>query len=263
MKDKTIKIIGIVVGILLIIVILYMLFYIIGFFKDNNFTNKGTNKDLTKNISKIDIDLKYTSLSIESCSKYRVDTDNEFIKVEIIDNTLRIKEKKHNPLTRKDTESITLCINKNSNLSELELDTGAGKVEIEDLNVEKAEFDLGVGSLTMENSKITDKFNLDGGAGSITINDSTLTDSDIDLGVGVLHLTASLDGNTKIDSGLGNSYLDIIGNKKDYTFVIDKGLGKVLIDNETFVSGTFGNGNKKIVLDTGTGNTTINFKNND
>ena len=260
MKDKTIKIIGIVFGILVIIAIVYMLFYIIGFFKDNNFSNKSTNKDLTKNISKIDIDLKSTSLKIENCSKYRVDTDNEFIKVEIIDNTLRIKEKKHNPLTRKDTESINLCINKNSNLDELELDMGAGKVEIEDLNVSKAEFDLGAGSFTMENANISREFSLDGGAGSITIDDSTLNNSLIDLGLGVLRLNASLDGKTKIDSGLGNCYLDIIGNKDDYTFVIDKGLGKVLIDNESFVSGTFGNGNKKIVLDTGTGNTTINFK---
>ena len=172
-------------------------------------------------------------------------------------------EKKHNPLTRKDTESINLCINKNSNLDELELDMGAGKVEIEDLNVSKGEFDLGAASFTMKKANITREFSLDGGAGSITIDDSSLNNSLIDLGLGVLHLNASLDGNTKIDSGIGNCYLDIIGKKNDYTFVIDKGLGKVLIDDESFVSGTFGNGNKKIVLDTGTGNTTINFKNND
>ncbi len=260
-SQRGVKIFAIVLAIILIIIIVYLLFQALSFFKESTKKTEYNNRDIHKNIKDIDIDLRTASLTIDTCSKFRIDTDNEFVKIEIIDNKLRIKEKKHNPLTRKDTDSINLCIK--DELNSIDLDMGAGKLEINELNAKKAEFDLGAGSFSLDNLKITDKFELDGGAGSITINDSTIYNSDIELGIGVLTFNGKLLGNNRIEGGVGTSTLNINGSIDDYKFVIEKGIGKVTINDKTYSSTTFGEGSNLISIETGVGNSTINFKNNE
>lgn len=260
-SQREVKIFAIVLAIILIIIIVYLLFQALSFFKESTKKTEYNNRDIHKNIKNIDIDLKTASLTIDTCSKFRVDTDNEFVKIEIIDNKLRIKEKKHNPLTRKDTDSINLCIK--DELNSIDLDMGAGKLEIDELNAKKAEFDLGAGSFSLDNLNITDKFELDGGAGSITINDSTIYNSDIELGIGVLTFNGKLLGNSRIEGGVGTSTLNLNGSIDDYKFVIEKGIGKVTINDKAYSSTTFGEGSNLITIETGVGSSTINFKNNE
>ena len=108
--QKSIKGIAIIIAIILIIVIAYLFLQAIAFFSDSNRNKTYDNRDINRNITDIEINLKLASLTIDTCSKFRVDTDNEFVKIDIVDNKLRIKEKKHNPLTRKDTDSVNLCL---------------------------------------------------------------------------------------------------------------------------------------------------------
>lgn len=260
---KTIKGIAIIIAIVLIVVIAYLFIQAILFFGDTNKNKTINNKDINKNITDIVIDLKFASLTVDTCSKYRVDTDNEFVKVEVVDKKLRIKEKKHNPITRKDTDSINLCLKDDAELNSIYLDMGAGKLKIDELNTKSAGFDLGAGSIELNKLNITDQFKLDGGAGSINIDNSVLNNSEIDLGVGVLNFTGRLLGETKVEGGIGSINMTIIDNKDNYKFVVDKGIGRVTIDGTNYSNTTFGEGANLIKLETGIGSATIIFKNNE
>ncbi len=260
--QRGVKLFAIVLAIILIIIMAYLLMQAISFFVNTNSNNKLNNTNINKKIDEIEINLKTASLSIDTCSKNRVDTDNEFVKIEIIDNKLRIKEKKHNPITRKDTDSINLCI-KDGELDSLKLDMGAGKLKVDELNAKTVEFDLGAGSISLDNLNITEKFELDGGAGSISIDNSVINNGQIDLGLGVLDLTGKLQGNTSINGGVGSIKLNLLGNKDDYKFDIEKGIGKVTIDDTSYNTTVIGEGSNLIKLETGIGSATILFKNSE
>ncbi len=260
--QRGVKLFAIALAIILIIIMAYLLMKAVSFFVDSNSNKQYNNTNINKKIDEIEINLKTASLSIDTCSKYRVDTDNEFVKIEIIDNKLRIKEKKHNPITRKDTDSINLCI-KEGELDSLRLDMGAGKLKVDELNAKIAEFDLGAGSISLDNLNISEKFELDGGAGSISIDNSVINNGQIDLGLGVLDLTGKLLGNTSIDGGIGSIKLNLLGDKDDYKFDIEKGIGKVTIEDTSYNTTIVGEGSNLIKLETGVGSATILFKNNE
>lgn len=261
--QKSIKGIAIIIAIVLIVVIIYVFFQAVLFFTNANEVKTINNKNINQKINEVEISLKFSSLFIDTCSKTRIDTDNEFIKIDIIDNKLRIKEKKHNPLTRKDTDSINLCLKDDVELDSIFLDMGAGKLKVFELNTKKANFDLGAGSINLDKLNIGEELELDGGAGSINIDNAILNNSKIDLGVGVLNFTGKLLGNTEIDGGIGNINMTIVDNKDNYRFDIEKGLGKVTIDDTDYSTTTFGEGSNLIKLDTGIGNTRIIFKNDE
>ena len=261
--QRGVKLFAIALAIILIIIMAYLLMKAVSFFVNSNSNKQFNNTNINKKIDEIEINLKTASLSIDTCSKYRVDTDNEFVKIEIIDNKLRIKEKKHNPITRKDTDSINLCIKEGEELDSLRLDMGAGKLKVDELNAKIAEFDLGAGSISLDNLNITEKFELDGGAGSISIDNSIINNGQIDLGLGVLDLTGKLLGNTSIDGGVGSIKLNLLGNKDDYKFDIEKGIGRVTIDDTSYNTTIVGEGSNLIKLETGVGGATILFKNSE
>ena len=262
-SQRSIKIVAIILAIMIIVIMIYVFIKALLFFQNPNENKSYNNKYIGKNIEVIDIDLRATSLSIERCSKLRVDTDNEFVKVDVIDNKLKIREKKHNIFTKKNTDSVTICLPKKLELEDFNVNMGAGKLEIEELTSKRADFDLGAGSFTIDKIKTTEEFELDGGAGNITIDEAYLTDSDIDLGIGVLNLTGELLGHSKIDGGVGSIDITLYGNKEDYKFDLDKGVGRITIDDESYITEVVGEGSNIIKLNTGLGNAKIIFKNNE
>ncbi len=262
-SQRSIKFIAIILAIMIIVIMVYIFIKALMFFQNPNENQSYNNKYIGKNVSVIDIDLRSASLSIERCSKLRVDTDNEFVKIDVIDNKLKIREKKHSIFTRKNTDSVTICLPKKLELEDFNIDMGAGKLEIEELTSKRADFDLGAGSFTIDKINISEEFDLDGGAGNITIEEASLNDSDIDLGIGVLNLNGELLGHSKIDGGVGSINITLVGNKEDYKFNLEKGVGRITIDDESYISEEVGKGNNIIKLTTGVGNAKIKFKNNE
>ena len=94
------------------------------------------------------------------------------------------------------------------------------------------------------------------GAGSFTILNGNINDLDLDIGVGKTNITSKITGNSTVDIGIGSLSLNLIGN--NYTFKVNKGIGKVLIDNkEVSDNEVLGMGSNTIKLNGGIGDTTV------
>ena len=102
------------------------------------------------------------------------------------------------------------------------LEAGAGKVIIEELKAKKLDFDLGAGKVEIDNLLVLDDAEIDGGAGAIKITNSAINNLELDLGVGKLELTSKLTGYNKIDSGIGETNIDLVGNESDYKIKVEK-----------------------------------------
>lgn len=213
------------------------------------------NNDNT-NIDDIDIDLIYNNLNIKVGDKFSVETNSKNVKYTIQDSTLIVKEnKKIWSSSNNKKDELTIYIPSNIVLNKIDIDMGAGTLNIEKMNTRKLALDLGAGS-TLIKDIYSDNTNINTGAGSFTIVNGNINDLDLDIGVGKTNITSKITGNSTIDIGIGSLSLNLIGN--NYTFKVNKGIGKVLIDNkEVSDNEVLGMGSNTIKLNGGIGDTTV------
>ncbi|MGB8455116.1 MAG: DUF4097 family beta strand repeat-containing protein [Anaerocolumna sp.] len=160
-----------------------------------------------------------------------------------------------------DKSKITIYIPDDFVADKVELDAGAGNIDIEALSAEK--FDIKAGAGNIDGSRIiADQVKLDGGVGEITLEDVKFTDADIDSGVGNVKIQGVLYGKNKIDCGVGEINLELMQSTDDFNLKVDKGLGSVYIDGEKFSDLNWDNGaaDNSLDINGGVGDIDISFR---
>ena len=208
----------------------------------------------TENIKYLDIEVNSSNLVIKPGNSFIIETNNKHIKYKIDNNELKIKEEGYH-LTNSKLKSELIITIPDTNLNEIDINTGAGNLNIDSINTEKLDIDLGTGT-TLINNLYSKRADIDTGAGTFTINNL-----DLDVGVGEVKITSNITGNSSISSGVGKLSLNLLNTFDNYRFEVNKGIGKVTInDIEVGDNSTLGNGTNTIKLDGGIGEIVVNFK---
>lgn len=228
---------------------------------DNNSGNSINNSEQTVNIADItslDIEVKYTNLIIRNGDTFRYETNNDNIVYrQSNNNTLKIEEK-HSWTLGNTQSDLVIYIPENFNLNKINIEAGAGKVEIENLNAESLDLELGAGEASISNLNVTSRCKLEGGAGRLNVLNGNLNNLDLDMGMGEVNINALITGNSDIDAGIGTLNLNLQGSKADYRIRLDKGIGNIRINGENISNGsTYGEGANLIKIDDGIGNINI------
>lgn len=175
----------------------------------------------TENIKYLDIDVNSSNLVIKPGNSFIIETNNKHIKYKIDNNELKIKEEGYH-LTNSKLKSELIITIPDTNLNEIDINTGAG---------------------------------------TFTINNGSINDLDLDIGVGEVKITSNITGNSSISSGVGKLSLNLLNTFDNYRFEVNKGIGKVTInDIEVGDNSTLGNGTNTIKLDGGIGEIVVKFK---
>lgn len=228
----------------------------------DSITEKLNDLDINDNTLLLDINTSSSNITIKSGDVLKVETNNKYINSKQDNNKLYITEKKHNILRDNESE-IIIYIPDDFIFDGVSIETGAGKVNIETLSTKKLYLNLGAGKVEINDLNVLEKAKVDGGAGEIVINAININNLDLDMGIGKFMLIGQLFGKTEIDQGIGTVDLNLLGNKDDYQIHLDKGLGSVKIDGNNINNDeTLGNGNNKIDIDGGIGSIEINFTKN-
>ena len=202
----------------------------------------------TENIKYLDIEVNSSNLVIKPGNSYKIDN-----------NELKIKEEGYH-LTNSKLKSELIITIPDTNLNEIDINTGAGNLNIDSINTEKLDIDLGTGT-TLINNLYSKRADIDTGAGTFTINNGSINDLDLDVGVGEVKITSNITGNSSISSGVGKLSLNLLNTFDNYRFEVNKGIGKVTInDIEVGDNSTLGNGTNTIKLDGGIGEIVVKFK---
>lgn len=211
--------------------------------------------------NRLDVELASISFAIKYGDTPTVKWSSKYVKVDIKNNTLVIKEKERWNLLSEtpEDEQIIIYLPETFQFEEVDFESGAGVVYIEDLSAKKLEFELGAGDVEIDRL-FSLKTSIDGGAGEITIKNGYLGKLDLDMGVGKLNLTASMEDNSSIDLGVGEANITLIGSENNYTLDINKGIGNITINGKSISKGRYGEGGNKIKLDGGIGSINIGFK---
>lgn len=215
-------------------------------------------------VEQIQIECKLSNLNIKQGTEFKIEatTIEDKFECENKDGILKIREKEFRLFRNNVSDSnITVYIPENNKLTNVKIETGAGKVTIEKLFTDKLELDLGAGSVKICDINVEKETKINGGVGKVTIENSILNNLELDCGVGEFEMTAKLIGDTDIDCGVGRLEVNLIGNEDDYKISARKGLGSFKINSKEIQNDTkYGNGQNNIKIDAGVGSTVIKYK---
>jgi len=262
--SKLIKYFAIALASLLIVNIFSFIIYL--FVSIGNIFSDDIDEELRENIIEgeidvLQIDINSSNISIKKSDSFKVETNNKNIKVEQVDNKLIIKEKNNNWFnTKKYLLDIYLP---NIVFDDVAIKNGAGKLQIEELITKEIDLDLGAGKVDINYLKIEEFAKIKGGVGEIIISSGIINNLDLEIGVGKLTLNSYLIGNNKIEAGIGQFDLNLYGKVEDYEITPNKGIGTFKIENQEIQNNKiYGNGFNKIKINGGIGSININFYEN-
>lgn len=267
-SQKIIKNLAIALGIFLTTFIISMIiggiYLITGVFsiKSDNSIDKEINTlwmQNNENVISLDIDIKFSNLTIKNGDKFLVESNNKNIKYKYNNSSLEVEEIKYNLFNNSDVGEVIITIPSNIRLDSVDIDNGAGSLNIENINANKFNLDLGAGVTIIDNI-IVDSADIDSGAGKFIIKFGKINNLDFDMGAGTAEITSIITGNNQINSGVGNLKLNLIDDIENYKIKINKGIGKVEIDNkEVSDNEIVGTGLNFINISGGIGTITVNF----
>lgn len=213
---------------------------------------------VTAEIHDLDIRINGADLSIKEGEVFSVESNLKHLKVEEKDDRLIIEEtgKIFGTYTG---AVLTVYVPAGTVFDNASLTTGAGRLTVENLSAETLELELGAGEVSIGSLIATSSADIEGGAGRVTISGGALKDLDLEMGVGQLDLTSALTGHCKLDLGVGESNLTLIGNKDDYKLDLEKGIGKITVDGKPAADHSSGDGTNAVEITGGIGTINVLF----
>ena len=212
-------------------------------------------------VSSLSLELSGAELQIKTAEEFSVESNNKYIEVESDNGELRIYETKK--LFSYSPKGLTVILNipEGFVFDDAEIETGAGKVEIDGLSADTLDISFGAGEADIRNLVANSSANIDGGAGELSIDGGLLRNLELDMGVGELTLESRLEGKSCLDYGVGETNLVLRGNREDYKIEIDKGVGEALLEGENMKDDSvYGAGTNEIDIDGGIGAISIEFR---
>lgn len=213
------------------------------------------------NIESFKIDISNDDIEIKEGEKFEVKTNDPDVKFYHENSKVKIKSDKtfswH--INNSSRGTIIIYLPNEFNISELDLNLGAGKIDIDKIFVETLLMDLGAGTMTAKEINVYEKAAINGGAGNININSGTINNLNLKLGAGNASIQSDLTGSNTLTTGVGKLNLGLSRSKDNYKFDINKGLGNIILnDFDVSEDTSIGDGETKIKINGAVGNIIIN-----
>lgn len=226
-----------------------------GFSEDENVEVSDETRNFDE-LSGLNLNISSSNLTIKAeGDSYRMEAHNipKTTKIECKNDVLEIKNAK----TLKSESSITIYVPENAKLSRINLDMGAGNVEISNIEATNIDFSFGAGNVNIKNLK-SENPTIECGAGQVKFENTELTDAKLSAGVGKVIYSGKLNGESRIECGVGGVEMNLEGGRDNYSIKVQKGIGNIKINNESVTdNSTTGNGQNKIYIEGGVGNIDI------
>ena len=213
------------------------------------------------NIESFKIDISNDDIEIKEGEKFEVKTNDPDVKFYHENSKVKIKTDKtfswH--LSNSSKGTIIIYLPNEFNITELDLNLGAGKIDIDKIFVETLLMDLGAGTMTAKEINVYEKATINGGAGNINIYSGTINNLNLKLGAGNASIESDLTGSNTLTTGVGKLNLGLSRSKDNYKFDISKGLGNIILnDFDVSEDILIGDGETKIKISGAVGNIIIN-----
>lgn len=262
--EKFVKYIAIALAFGLICAFLSMIFTGVSFlgliFNDERMYGVPTGKNINSYIEELNIYVGAADLEVKEGDYLYVESDNDAIKIKENDSVLTITEIKR-PFDVNNTQKVTVYIPANMTFESVDIETGAGVVDIGSLTTDEFDLELGAGVARLSDITTTHSTSIDGGAGELRIEECEFVNLDLDIGVGECTAALGLKGESDIHCGVSSTDITLYGHIENYTVEVDKGIGDVVVAGEIAKDGdVFGSGESLVDISCGVGEVDINYE---
>lgn len=159
---------------------------------------------------------------------------------------------------------ITIAIPKDSYFEEVDIQVGAGVLELEDVDAKELETKIGAGEAVMR--RVTaEEFSAEVNAGNLKAKEMSSVNAELSVDLGECVYEGSISGNLEADCDMGNLDIALTGSESDHNYVIECDAGNIDI-GERSVSGVSA---EKVIdngmasnfeIKCGLGNITVDFE---
>ena len=259
--QKIIKYIAIALAIFLIVSIANITIKGIStFFGNNNEQTSLKKLEISNNTKEIELEVAAVNVIIREGSKFKIETDNQYVSSTQNGKKLYIKEKSHNYIKTRHDRQLIIYIKEDYKFDNIKLNSGAGKITIENLNTNNLYLKIGAGKVDINSLNVSNNTEITGGVGSFYLREGNLSNLNLDCGVGKIDITARLEGENQIEGGIGTLKINLLGDKESYKIDAEKGLGSLTINDDKIKErSTYGEGENFIKIKSGIGSTKIYF----
>ncbi len=264
--QKFLKFIAICVAFGIIFAILSAIFSCVSFFSyifdSNSIYEVSNGKSITSPVYDLDVYVGEADLEIKHGDSLYVETDSEYVEIVANNGKLTVTEVRRPLSVNLEGKKVVIYIPENQHFVSVEIETGAGEIDISDILTENLELELGAGKINMKNVLVTKQTDINGGSGMINAENCCFNELDLDLGTGNSKLEASILSESDIECGVGNTEITLLYDKSQYCISVDKGIGEVLVDGvKARDDDVFGDGTNLIDISCGIGNVKIENSN--
>lgn len=151
-------------------------------------------------------------------------------------DTLEIIDKRKNENKMKACK-INLTVPRDFKFENVEIELGAGEVDVERLEAKKLELISGAGDILMQELIVHQEANVSLGAGKVVVEEATLGDTSIASGAGEASIEkCTLTGDLDMAAGVGDVVLKLTGDENDYNYNLNCGMGELKLFDKKYSS---------------------------
>lgn len=253
------KALGIALAGFIIFMLISGIMFVGNFFTDS----KGEENLIIKtiddvNFDTLNLDFDYVDLEVTVSNEFRLATNIKDITLENIGSGLKIASKSKFKWKNKN-KVIKLEIPRDLILKKVNLEIGAGKIDIYDLEATDWNVSLGVSKTYFNNIKSSGKGKIENGMGSLELDNCNFNTLDLKNGMGSSVVKATLGDNVRMENGLGSIDLNILDELDNFNIKLSNGMGSVTVNDKEIDENIVTTGLKKLELENGLGSINIHF----
>lgn len=212
---------------------------------------------IKESISEIDLKLESASIVFEEGNQLEVLSNGRKVKVTVDGNKLKINQDSKTFSTRKTIDTVKIFL-PNMNINTLSIKQDIGNFNIKNVLVDNLNLKLGVGDYRFENIEVLKEGDFKFGVGKVSFLNSKLTLTDIEVGVGKFEFIGTVLEKLELSGGIGKTDITLTDSLDNYKLDVEKGIGKIKLNNEPIKDSIIGNGPNVIEIDAGIGEININ-----
>lgn len=147
----------------------------------------------------------------------------------------------------------------------IEVNAGEVNTSAVELTAEEADLSVDAGSLKIGTLKVNRELEVDTGAGEVQIEELTAEKVELDCGVGEMNISGTITGDITADCGVGELNLTVFDDEESFNYIIDCGVGDVKLGATSYTSlgkkkKIDHNAEKTMKLDCGVGSIRVKYE---
>ncbi len=229
------------------------------------YRGEGTTEDISsysieQDIASIEVSISAADMKIVEGEDFALESNLKKLTVKESNGKLTVKEESSFGV-KYDNAVLTLTVPKDASFDSVSIETGAAKLSAASLCTKKLDIELGAGKIEIDTLNVTESADIEGGAGKLKISDGNICNLDLEMGAGSLELVSEITGTSRLEFGVGNVTLTLCGNRESYNIEFESGLGVTTVDGKKVTDwGGFGSGEHRLNIKGGIGKCDITFK---